>query len=442
MFSSLGDKLSAVLDKISGRGVLKSSDIEEASREIKMALLSADVHFKVAKEFVEGVSKRALGEAVLSSLNASQVFTKIVNDELVNVLGGEATHFDFSAHPPLVILFVGLQGSGKTTTTAKFAKWCKKKGRTCLLVPADVKRPAAVEQLKTLSKAIEVNCYDTRSGESAVDAVKNALGFASQKGSDTVIIDTAGRLHIDDEMMDELKQIVKISSPHRILYVADAMTGQDAVNSASVFNNAVPITGVVFTKVDGDSRGGAVLSVKHVISRPVLFVGSGEKIDDFEIFDPKRMADRILGMGDVVGLVERVQDAVKIEDASKIEERMKRGEFTLDDFSKQLKMMDKIGSVGGLLKFIPGISKIDPSVINDRDIEKEIKRKKAILSSMTPLERKNPNILNGSRKKRIASGSGTTPFDVNNLLKEYEVMSKMIKRFSRGGIKNLFRGLT
>ncbi|MFH1652690.1 MAG: signal recognition particle protein [Pseudomonadota bacterium] len=445
MFSTLGNKVQAVFEKISGRGKLSIADVDVASRDIKLALLSADVNYHVVREFVESVSKTAVGLKIHESLNPAQVFTKVVHDQLIETLGGVQTNFDFTATPPLVIVLVGLQGSGKTTTAAKFAQHCKKSGRTPYLVPADVKRPAAIEQLKSLAKKNAFPCYDTQNGDKAPKVVKRALKEAKSFGYDTVIIDTAGRLHIDEEMMQELKEVIKVAEPQRILYVADAMTGQDALLAAKSFNESIPITGLVFTKMDGDARGGAVLSVKHITGKPILFAGIGESIKDFEVFDPKRVAGRILNMGDIVGLVEKVQEGVDEADMKRAELSFRNGELTLDDFMKQLDMVRKLGGLGGIMKMIPGMGNLGNSGVDPKDAEAELKWKRAILSSMTPKERRHPKILNGSRRLRIAKGSGTDQSAVNRLLKDYEMMSQMMKKLSKGGmggLKNLMRGLT
>ncbi|MFH0799845.1 MAG: signal recognition particle protein [Pseudomonadota bacterium] len=441
MFQSLQDTFRKTFDRLAGRGKLTESDVKAASREIKLALLAADVHYGVVKDFVDAVAARAVGREVLESITPAQQYTKIVYDELVRVLGAESAAFDFACEPPLIVLIVGLQGSGKTTSAAKFALHCKKAGRRPFLVPADVHRPAAIDQLMTLAKEANVDCWPTEKASGAVDAAKAALAHAKKIGYDTIIIDTAGRLHVDREMMEEAIAISGEVKPKRILYVADAMTGQDAVKSAKAFDEALAITGIVLAKMDGDARGGAAFSVKSVTGKPIIFVGSGERLDDLETFHPERMASRILGLGDVISLAQRVAESVEGE-GEEMGRAMSSGRFTLDDFIKQIRMMRKLGPMDRILGLIPGMGGITKD-LNPEDLEREMRRKEAIICSMTREEKSNPRVLNGSRRKRIAMGAGRTVSDVNRFLKEFETMGKMMKKFSgRGALRGLFKGLT
>lgn len=442
MFGSLQEKFKNAFDKLSGRARLSEADVAAASREIRLALLSADAHFGVVKDFVDNVAARAAGREVMESITPAQQFTKIVHDELVRVLGSQSAEFDFSCEPPLVVLIVGLQGSGKTTTAARFALQCRKMGRRPYLVPADVHRPAAVEQLKVLAKDAGVDCWPTIPEKGAVEAAAGALAHARKIGYDTVIVDTAGRLHVDREMMDEAIAISREIRPQRILYVADAMTGQDAVRSAKAFDEALAVTGVVLTKLDGDARGGAALSVRAVTGKPILFAGTGERLEDLEAFHPERMASRILGRGDVVSLVETVAANIEEGEARELGKALLKKGFTLDDFLKQIKMMKKLGPLEKIMGMLPGMGGAVKN-LNPEEIEREIRMKEAIVLSMTPQERANPRILNGSRRKRIACGAGRAVSDVNRFIKEFEAMEKMMKKFSGGGMmKNLLKGLT
>lgn len=443
MFQGLQETFRKTFEKLAGRGKLTEADVAAAAREIRLALLSADVHFGVVKDFVDAVAKRAVGQDVLDSITPAQLFTKIVHDELVRVLGAESAAFDFAGAPPLVVLMVGLQGSGKTTTAARFALHCKKVGRRPYLVPADVQRPAAIEQLLALAGQAGVDCWNSDAKRGAVAVARDALAYAQTIGYDTVIVDTAGRLHVDEAMMAEIREIAHTVAPQRILYVADAMTGQDAVRSAKAFDEALAITGVVLTKLDGDARGGAALSVRAATGKPILFAGVGEKLADLEVFHPERMASRILGMGDVVSLVEQVAANVEERDAAELTAALSKKGFTFDDFLKQLRMMRKMGPLEKLMGMMPGgmgraMKEVDPATL-----ERELTRKEAIVLAMTRQERSNPRLLNGSRRRRIALGAGVDVAAVNRFLKEFEAMEKMLKRFSRGGLmKNLLKGLT
>lgn len=442
MLDNLKQSFEKTITKLSGRGKLTRDDVSAASREIKLALLGADVHYGVVKDFVDAVAAKAVGEEVLRSITPAQQFTKIVHDELVRVLGGGPVHFDYASTPPLIVMVVGLQGSGKTTAAARLALRCKRDGRRPYLVPADVNRPAAIDQLTVLAERVGVDYWPTDKNDKAVKVVKSALKHAGRIGYDTIIIDTAGRLHIDEEMMGEVRDIERKASPQRILYVADAMTGQDAVKSAKAFDESLPITGIVLAKMDGDARGGAALSVRAVTGKPIVFVGVGEKLDDMEPFHPDRMAGRILGKGDVVSLVEKVAEKVEAEDAKELGEAFTRGQFTMEGFLKQMRMIKKLGPLDKLLGLMPGMGGMMKS-LESVDVEGELRRKEAIVSSMTRQERRKPRILNGSRRSRIAAGAGVGVSDVNRFLKEFQAMEKMMKRLGSGGLSGgLLKGLT
>ncbi len=442
MLQSLRDAFEKTFEKLSGRGKLSEADVAAASREIRLALLSADVHFGVVKDFVDAVAAKAVGQSVLESIRPAQQFVKIVHDELVRVLGGASTPFDFACTPPLTVMLVGLQGSGKTTTAARFALRCRQEGRRPFLIPADCQRPAAVEQLRTLAKQAGVDCWPTDAGDKAAKVVKAAMKHAEKIGYDTIVIDTAGRLHVDAEMMEEVRDIARKAEPQRILYVADAMTGQDAVKSARAFDEAMPITGVVLTKLDGDARGGAALSIRAVTGKPILFCGTGERLADLEPFHPDRMAGRILGKGDVVSLVEQVASRIDAAEAEDLGRAVLKKRFTLTDFLSQMKMVKRLGPLDKVLGMMPGMGKMlkdaDPEVM-----ERELKRKEAIVLSMTFQEREKPGVLNGSRRSRIAKGAGVQVAEVNRFLKEFEAMERMMKAFSTGSLaKKMLKGLT
>ncbi len=429
MFESLSDRLEGVFKKLKGRGLLKEEDVEAALKEIRMALLEADVNFKVVKGFVEKVRERAVGKEVLDSITPGQQVVKIVNDVLCEFMGGGNSKINLAPNPPTVIMLVGLHGSGKTTTAAKLAKNFIKDGRRPMLVALDTGRPAAIDQLKTLGTQINVPVYSTQPGDNPISIFPQALKKANLEGRDILILDTAGRLHIDDELMAELENLKKESDPKEILFVADAMTGQDAVNIAKSFNDRLEIQGVILTKMDGDARGGAALSIVSVTGKPIKFIGVGEKIDFLEPFHPERMASRILGMGDVVSLVEKAQEAVGLEDALKLEGKIKTNRFSFEDLVAQIKQIKKMGSLESILSMIPGLGKQLKGVNIDDNAFVKVE---AIISSMTMQERKNYVILNGSRKKRIAAGSGTTVADINKLVKQHLAMKKMLKKFKRG----------
>lgn len=429
MFESLSDRLEGIFKKLKGRGLLKEEDVNAALKEIRMALLEADVNFKVVKEFVENIRERAVGKEVIESITPGQQVVKIVNDELCKLMGGGHSKINLAPNPPTVIMLVGLHGSGKTTTSAKLANNFKKDGRRPMLVALDTGRPAAIDQLKALGTQIDVPVYATKPGDNPVAIFPQALKQANLEGRDILILDTAGRLHIDDQLMEELENLKKGSNPKEILLVADAMTGQDAVNIAKSFNDRLEIQGVILTKMDGDARGGAALSIVSVTGKPIKLIGVGEKIDFLEPFHPERMASRILGMGDVVSLVEKAQETVDLEDALNLEDKIKKDKFTFEDLKNQIKQIKKMGPLENILGMIPGLGKQLKGVNID---DKAFVKVEAIINSMTVQERRNYVILSGSRKKRIAAGSGTSVADVNKIVKQHIAMKKMLKKFKRG----------
>lgn len=424
MFENLTDRLQAVFSKLTGKGVLSEADVDAAMREVRMALLEADVNFKTVKEFVARVRERAVGADVMKSLTPGQMVVKLVMEELTALMGGAESRLVFSGRLPAVIMLVGLQGSGKTTASAKLANLLRKQGKSPLLVACDVYRPAAIDQLEALGRQLDVPVYRGE-GNDPVEIARDGVRDAIAHMRDVVIIDTAGRLHVDEEMMAEAAAIKAALKPDQVLMVIDAMTGQDAVNAASAFAERVDFDGVIVTKLDGDARGGAALSVRAVTGRPIKFVGVGEKLDALEPFHPERMAKRILGMGDVVGLIEKAQDAFDEQTAAEMEERLKSGSFTLDDFLAQLQQVRKMGSLSDILKMIPGANKLPKDTEID---EGALGRTEAIIQSMTLRERAKPSIINGARRERIAAGAGVRVFDVNQVLKQYAATQKMIKQ--------------
>lgn len=436
MFESLTAKLEAVFKKLRSRGVLKEEDVKDALREVRLALLEADVNFKVVKEFIGKVQERAVGEEILRSLTPGQQVIKIVHDELVGLLGGGHARLHLAPNPPTVIMLMGLQGSGKTTTAGKLGRLYKKDGRRVLLVPADTRRPAAVQQLIKLANQIGLDAFSS-SEQDPVGICKAAVVHAQKSLYEIVILDTAGRLQIDEPLMQELKDIKAGVKPHYVLFVADAMTGQEAVNIAEKFNQSVGFDGVVLTKLDGDARGGAALSIRAVTGRPIVFTGTGEKLDALEPFHPDRMASRILGMGDVLTLIEKAQEAVSHEDARELAKKLKKNSFDLEDFKNQLRQVRRLGSLEQIIGMIPGLNKA--SLGNARMDEGELVKIEAIINSMTPKERADYTIINGSRRVRIAKGSGTQVQDVNRLLKQFAEMKKMMKAMSGGKMKNIGR---
>ena len=436
MFENLTDKLGSVFAKITSRGVLNEKDIDEAMREIRIALLEADVALPVVKEFIAKVKEQALGEKVIRSIQPGQMVVKIVHDELVKVLGSDESALNFNVVPPAVILMAGLQGSGKTTTSAKLAKMLGKK-RKVLLASLDVYRPAAQEQLAQLAEQIGGSSLPIVEGQKPCDITKRALDVAKKGGYDVLILDSAGRLHIDNELMNELVEVKKIANPAEILLVADAMMGQDACNVAKEFNEKLGVTGIVLTRIDGSSRAGAALSMRMVAQVPVKFLGTGEKIDEFEEFHPDRIAGRILGQGDVVSLVENAIEKIDREEADKMAQQMMKGKFDLDDLLSQLRQIQKLGSLGGIMSMIPGLSKFKNQIESAGIGDNLIKKQEAIILSMTKLERKSPDVIKASRKKRIAAGAGVEVHEVNKLLKQYEQMADMMKKFGKGGLGSM-----
>ncbi len=438
MFENLSDKLQTIFERLGSKGKLTENDVNVAMREVRMALLEADVNFKVVKDFVERVKLRAIGAEVMESLTPAQMVVKIVNEELVELLGKPAP-LNTSGQPPHAIMLVGLQGAGKTTMAAKLALRLKKAGQRPLLVAADIYRPAAIKQLELLGKQIDVPVHSEGTDVAASSITKNALRIAREKAYTVVILDTAGRLQIDDAMMQELEQVRMVTRPADILLVVDAMTGQEAVNVADGFNKRVPLTGLIMTKIDGDARGGAALSIRQVTGVPIKFLGTGEKLADLEPFAPDRLAGRILGMGDVLSLIERAQENMSEDSALAMEKRLTEGQFDLEDFLEQLKQVKKLGPLGDLLGMIPGMSKIAKDV-DPRETEKTLKRTEAIISSMTIAERRAPDLLNASRRRRIAAGSGVEVQDVNQLMKQFRDMQKMMKQMGIMGGKGKKKG--
>jgi len=435
MFEQLSDKLNTTFERLRGRPRVSESDLEEALRDVRVALLEADVNFKVVRQLVATVRERALGEKVLESITGAQQVVKIVHDALVEMLGGEAVPLARAERPPTVLLLVGLQGSGKTTTAAKLANVLRKQGRRPVLVAADVHRPAAIEQLRTLGKQLGIPVIAVAAGRVSED-VAAAVATAQHDNLDTVIVDSAGRLHIDDEMMREVESVVTIAKPHEVLLVVDAMTGQDAVEAATAFKARLPVSGLVLTKVDSDARGGASLSIRAATGVPVKFLGVGEKLDALEVFHPDRLAQRILGMGDILTLVERAQETVDRKTAEEQAKKIMEARFTFEDFYAQLQQLKKMGPLGDLLKMIPGMGGLAKQLPEGPEAERELKRIEAIISSMTRAERAEPTLINGSRRKRIAAGSGTKVSDVNSLLKQFAEMQKVMKQMgslAKGG---------
>ncbi len=445
MFDNLEDRFGEVIKKIRGRGTMTEANIKDAVRDVRLSLLEADVHFSVVKDFVKQVKTRALGKEVQASLSPGQDFVRIVSDELTKVMGERAVQLDLRQKPPIVLLMMGLQGSGKTTTCGKLALKLKAEGRQPLLVPADIQRPAAIEQLKTIAGQVGVDVYDTVPQMPVPKIAEEARAQADRQGHDVIIVDTAGRLAIDLELMDELRTTKEALTPQYSLLVVDAMTGQDAVNVASEFKAQIGIDGVVMTKLDGDARGGAALSVRKVTGAPIYFAGIGEKMDAIEVFHPDRVAQRILGMGDVMGLIEKTQQAYDEKKAKKMAKKFKRAEFTLEDFKEQMQMIRQMGDMKSLMGMIPGMSQAMKKMgANSPDPDQELKRIEAMINSMTPYERLNPDVLNGSRRKRVAGGSGTSVADVNAFLKRFKEARKMMKKLSKmgpGGLKGLMRGM-
>jgi signal recognition particle subunit SRP54 len=430
MFENLSERLEKSFKLLKGQGRITEINVAETLKEVRRALLDADVNFKIAKQFTDSVKQKALGQEVLAAVNPSQMIVKIVHDELVELMGSDKTEINLKINPA-IILIAGLQGSGKTTFSGKLAGWAKsKKGKHPLLVAGDVYRPAAIEQLKIIGTQVEVPVYTEDGNMNPVTIARNAVREAKKTGYDLVIIDTAGRLAIDEEMMKEISSVKEAVSPHEILFVVDSMTGQDAVNTAKEFNDRLDFDGVVLTKLDGDTRGGAALSIRSVVNKPIKFVSTGEKMDAIDIFYPQRMADRVLGMGDIVSLVEKAQEQYDVEEARKLQKKIAKDQFNFDDFISQIQQIKKMGNVKDLMSMIPGVGK----AVKDLDIDDNaFKNIEAIIRSMTPEERTNPVVLNGSRRKRIASGSGTSVQEVNKLLKQFDETRKMMKMMTKSG---------
>ena len=438
-FEGLSAKLQEVTRKLRGKARITESDLKEMLREVKLALLEADVNYAIVKEFINTIQEKALGQDVLKSLTPGQQVIKIVKDELVELLGGTESKINFTPNPPTVIMLVGLQGSGKTTTAGKLANLLRKQGKKPLLVACDVYRPAAIKQLQVVGGQLNIPVYANETSKDVVKIARQAIDVAISKLNDVVILDTAGRLHIDEELMNELKNVKANVKPHEILLVVDSMTGQDAVNVAKAFNEALGIDGIVLTKLDGDTRGGAALSVKKITGRPIKFAATGEKLSDIEVFHPERMASRILGMGDVLSIIEKAEEAINLEDAEKLEKQLKKKkDLDLDDYLTQLRQIKKMGSFSSLLKMIPGMSALKDVKVDD----KEFVRIEAMISSMTKEERRNPKLLNGNRRVRIAKGSGTTVQEINKFMKSFEMTQKMMRQMKDSkNMKKMMKGM-
>ena len=440
-FENLSNKLQDVFKQLRGKGKLSESDVKAAMREVKIALLEADVNFKIVKQFINRVTERAVGSEVMESLTPGQQVIKIVNEELIELMGSTQSKLTFAPKPPTVYMMVGLQGAGKTTSSGKLAGQLKKQGKNPLLVACDVYRPAAIKQLQVVGKNYNIPVFEMGDQLSPVEISKKALEHASANRNDVILIDTAGRLHINEELMEELKEIKSAVRPQEILLVVDAMTGQDAVTVAESFDTQLGIDGIIMTKLDGDARGGAALSVRSVTNKPIKYIGMGEKMEDLEPFYPDRMASRILGMGDVLSLIDKVQRNIDEKEAMELEKRLRENDFTLEDFLSQMQQIKKMGPMKDLLGMIPGMNKINMDALDNVDTDKELRRVEAIIQSMTKEERLNPSILNGPRKKRIANGCGRNIADVNRLLKQFEDMKKMMKQMNNmtKGRKGKFR---
>ena len=438
-FEGLSSRLQSITRKLGGKARITENDLKEVLREVKLALLEADVNFKIVKEFISQVEKKALGQDILKSLTPGQQVVKIVKDEMVELLGGTTSKINFTPNPPTIIMLVGLQGSGKTTTCGKLANLLRKQGKKPLLVACDVYRPAAIKQLQVVGGQLNIPVFANENSKDVVLIAKQAISQAYSKLNDVIILDTAGRLHIDEELMQELKNIKSSIKPHEILLVVDSMTGQDALNVAQTFNENLGIDGVVLTKLDGDTRGGAALSVKKVTGRPIKFAATGEKLSDIEVFHPDRMAQRILGMGDILSVIEKAEESFDLEQAEKLEKQLKKKELDLDDYLAQIRQVKKMGSFSSLLKLIPGMNQIKDLKVDD----KEFGKIEAIICSMTKEEKQDTRLLNASRRQRIAKGSGTTVQDINKFIKSFEMTQKMMKKMksNKGGLKKLMNGI-
>ena len=438
-FEGLSSRLQEITRKMRGKARITDSDLKEMLREVKLALLEADVNYKIVKEFINTIQEKALGQDVLKSLTPGQQVVKIVKDELVELLGGVESRVNFTPNPPTIIMLVGLQGSGKTTTAGKLANLFRKQGKKPLLVACDIYRPAAIKQLQVVGKQLNIPVFSNEQSKDVVHIAKQAINIAISKLNDVIILDTAGRLQIDEELMQELKNVKSSVKPHEILLVVDSMTGQEAVNVADTFNKEVGIDGIVLTKLDGDTRGGAALSVKKVTGKPIKFAATGEKLSDLEVFHPDRMAQRILGMGDILSVIEKAEESFDLEQAEKLEKQMRKKELDLDDYLAQLRQVKKMGSFSSLLKMIPGMNKIKDLKVDDKEFEKI----EAIICSMTTQEKRNIKILNGSRRQRIAKGSGTSVQEINKFMKSFEMTQKMMKQLksNKGGMKKLMNSI-
>ena len=438
-FEGLSNRLQEITRKMRGKARITESDLKEMLREVKLALLEADVNYKIVKEFISTIQEKALGQDVLKSLTPGQQVVKIVKDELVELLGGVESKVNFTPNPPTIIMLVGLQGAGKTTTAGKLANLFRKQGKKPLLVACDVYRPAAIKQLQVVGAQLNIPVFSNEQSKDVVHIARQAINIAISKLNDVIILDTAGRLQIDEQLMQELKNVKTAVKPHEILLVVDAMTGQEAVNVADTFNKEVGIDGIVLTKLDGDTRGGAALSVKKVTGKPIKFAATGEKLSDIEVFHPDRMAQRILGMGDILSVIEKAEETFDMEQAEKLEKQMRKREFDLDDYLAQLRQVKKMGSFSSLLKMIPGMNQLKDVKVDDKEIEKI----EAMICSMTKQEKRNVKILNGSRRQRIAKGSGTSVQEVNKFIKSFEMTQKMMKQLknNKGGMKKLMKGI-
>ena len=438
-FEGLSSRLQEITRRMKGKARITESDLKEMLREVKLALLEADVNYKIVKEFIATIQEKALGQDVLKSLTPGQQVVKIVKDELVELLGGTESRINFTPNPPTVIMLAGLQGSGKTTTAGKLANLLRKQGKKPLLVACDIYRPAAIKQLQVVGKQLNIPVFSNETSKDVVHIAKQAMSTAISKLNDVVILDTAGRLHIDEALMEELKELKAKIKPHEILLVVDSMTGQDAVNVSEKFNEALGIDGVILTKLDGDTRGGAALSVKKVTGKPIKFAATGEKMSDIEVFHPDRMTQRILGMGDILSVIEKAEESFDLEQAEKLEKQLKKKEFDLDDYLLQLRQVKKMGSFSSLLKMIPGMNQIKDLKVDD----KEFVKIEAIICSMTKAEKRDTRLLNASRRQRIAKGSGTTVQDINKFIKSFEMTQKMMKQLknNKGGMKKLMNGI-
>ncbi len=438
-FEGLSSRLQEITRKMRGKARITESDLKEMLREVRLALLEADVNYKIVKEFINTIQEKALGQDVLKSLTPGQQVVKIVKDELVELLGGVESRVDFTPNPPTIIMLVGLQGSGKTTTAGKLANLFRKQGKKPLLVACDIYRPAAIKQLQVVGKQLNIPVFSNEQSKDVVHIAKQAINIAISKLNDVIILDTAGRLQIDEELMQELKNVKSSVKPHEILLVVDSMTGQEAVNVADTFNKEVGIDGIILTKLDGDTRGGAALSVKKVTGKPIKFAATGEKLSDLEVFHPDRMAQRILGMGDILSVIEKAEESFDLEQAEKLEKQMRKKELDLDDYLAQLRQVKKMGSFSSLLKMIPGMNRIKDLKVDDKEFEKI----EAIICSMTTQEKRNIKILNGSRRQRIAKGSGTSVQEINKFIKSFEMTQKMMKQLksNKGGMKKLMNSI-